>query len=254
MINIEELIHTILQYSMFGLGIIVFIVLFFITAGYGRYKSKKWGYSINPKLGWFLMEFPSPVIVILIFFLSQKEQTIVSWIFLFIWELHYVQRAFIYPFLIRSTKKMPLVVISMGFMFNIINAYLQGRFIFELRDPLPNQWLTDIRFLGGFALFLFGYIINLQSDYILRHLRKFGESDYKIPFGGFFEYVSCPNYLGEILEWVGWAILTWSLSGVLFAFWTGANLIPRAVKHHKWYHENYPEYPKNRKIIFPKIL
>jgi hypothetical protein len=44
--------------------------------------------------------------------------------------------------------------------------------------------------------------------------------------------VSCPNYLGEILEWIGWAIATWSLAGWVFAIWTMANLAPRAFTNH----------------------
>jgi len=69
-----------------------------------------------------------------------------------------------------------------------------------------------------------------------------------------YRYVSCPNYLGEILEWAAWAVLTWSLVGLVFAIWTGANLIPRALAHHKWYQEKFPDYPKDRKAIIPFLL
>lgn len=36
---------------------------------------------------------------------------------------------------------------------------------------------------------------------------------YKIPYGGMFEYVSCANFFGEIVEWVGFAMASWSLPG-----------------------------------------
>ena len=102
-------------------------------------------------------------------------------------------------------------------------------------------------FLGGFA-------INQHSDFILLHLRRPGETGYKIPYGGLYRLVSCPNYLGELLEWIGWAILTWSLGGLTFALWTAANLIPRAVAHHRDYHRRFPEYPTERKAVLPFLL
>ena len=105
-----------------------------------------------------------------------------------------------------------------------------------------------------FILFLIGAYINNQSDTILINLRQGSENGYKVPFGGMFRYVSCPNHLGEIIEWIGFAILTWSLPTLAFALWTVANLLPRAIEHHKWYHKNFKEYPKNRKAIIPYFL
>ena len=34
---------------------------------------------------------------------------------------------------------------------------------------------------------------------------------------GVHRYVRHPNYLGEIVQWTGWAIMTWSLAGLAFA-------------------------------------
>ena len=95
--------------------------------------------------------------------------------------------------------------------------------------------------------------MNRWADLNLRGLRRPGETGYNIPYGGLFVWVSCPNYLGEIIEWFGWALATWSLSGLAFAAWTLANLAPRARSHHAWYHANFPEYPAERKALFPLI-
>ena len=59
---------------------------------------------------------------------------------------------------------------------------------------------------------------------------------------------------GEIIEWIGWTILTLSISGAVFALWTIANLVPRAFTHHKWYQEKFSNYPKNRKALIPGII
>jgi len=96
--------------------------------------------------------------------------------------------------------------------------------------------------------------INLHADGVLRTLRGDEEQGYRIPRGGVFELVSCPNYFGELREWPGWACLTWSPAGLTFAVWTAANLVPRAVAHHRWYLRTFPEYPQQRKAIIPFLL
>ena len=96
--------------------------------------------------------------------------------------------------------------------------------------------------------------INNQSDHILINLRKPGETGYKIPKGGFFKYVSAPNLFGEMLEWMGFAILCWNLPALGFAVWTAANLIPRAISHHRWYLEKFENYPKERKAVIPFLV
>ena len=63
MSEMKELFMFNLLLISFGFSsIIFFIVLFFITAGYGQHVNKKWGPTINNKLGWFLMEVPTVII------------------------------------------------------------------------------------------------------------------------------------------------------------------------------------------------
>ena len=58
----------------------------------------------------------------------------------------------------------------------------------------------------------------------------------------------------EIVEWLGWALLTWSPAGLAFAAWTMANLVPRARAHHRWYRERFPDYPARRKALVPGLF
>lgn len=53
------------------------------------------------------------------------------------------------------------------------------------------------------------------------------------PTGGMFEYVSGANFLGEITEWVGFALAGCSIHSVAFALFTTVVLASRAVAHHK---------------------
>ena len=198
------------------------------------------------------MESTAPLIFAVCFVLGNHRNTITELVFLILWEAHYIHRAFIYPLHRReSTRPMPVVVISLGFIFNAVNSYLNGRFIFTLSAGYSNSWLADPRFIIGVLFFIAGFIINRYSDNILRNLRQPGEHGYKIANSGLFRWISCPNYLGEIMIWTGWAISTWSLAGLSFAFWTAANLIPRARSHHLWYQKYFTGYPSNRKTLVP---
>lgn len=235
------------------LAVIVFIVLFFFNAPYGRYNRSGWGMNIENTKGWIIMESVSPIVFALCFLFSSNITTITTALLLIMWEAHYIHRAFIYPFSLRGrNKRMPLVIIGMALLFNAVNAYLNGRYIFTLSDGYTNEWLRDPRFVAGAALFLAGFILNRHADHILRELRKAGESDYKIAHGGMYRWISSPNYFGEIVIWAGWAVATWSLPGLAFAVWTIANLVPRARAHHSWYREHFPDYPRARKALIPR--
>jgi 3-oxo-5-alpha-steroid 4-dehydrogenase 1 len=237
----------------FVLGAVVFVTLFFIAAPYGRHTRRGWGITLNSQLGWVLMEAPAPLVLALCFVLGSSIN-VVAVVFLVIWETHYLQRAFVYPFGRRgSARGMPVLVICFGFIFNIMNGYLNGRYIFTFSGGYPDSWLTDPRFILGTALFVIGYIINRQADYILRGLRQPGESGYKMSNHYLYRWISSPNYLGEIIIWTGWALATWSLPALAFAFWTAANLVPRARAHHAWYRRTFPDYPPERKALVPGL-
>ena len=249
----ESTVFNSLLVAWFVLAAIVFLALFFVAAPYGRHIRKGWGYTIGNKTGWVLMEAPAPIVLAICFILGNPTN-VVTIVFLGLWEAHYLHRAFIYPFGLRgSAKRMPLFVMSFGFLFNIMNGYLNGRYVFSFSGGYDINWLSDPRFILGTTLFIIGFIINRQADRVLRDLRQPGESGYKISNNRLYRWVSSPNYLGEIIIWTGWALATWSLTGLAFAFWTAANLVPRAKAHHAWYHQTFPDYPPERKALVPGI-
>lgn len=233
----------------------IFTTLFFISAPYGRHHRHGWGVQLPNWLGWLLMESVSAIAMLVMFLIGDAPKTLTTILFLLMWEAHYIHRSYIYPFMLRDgKKKMPITVVLMAVVFNLGNGYINGRYLFHLAgNRYAADWLLDPRFISGAALFLAGFVINRWADNVLRELRKPGETGYTIPHGALYEYISCPNYFGEILEWFGWAIATWSIPGLTFAVWTFANLAPRAWSHHKWYHATFSEYPSNRKALIPGI-
>ena len=249
----EHYFYDLLLISWYALAAVVFIVLFFVPAPYGRYASRAKGPSLPSKWGWIIMESP-PVLVPLLLFTTGRHHNFTAVILLLLWLSHYLQRAYMFPFLIKERNtRMPVWIICLALFFNLVNGYLNGRWLFFFSEGYGPEWLTDPRFATGIVLFISGYIINRRADWQLRRLRDCDDCEYKTPRGGLFRMVSCPNYLGEIIIWCGWALATWSWAGLSFAVWTIANLAPRARTHHRWYREHLPDYPMRRKALIHGI-
>jgi 3-oxo-5-alpha-steroid 4-dehydrogenase 1 len=189
----ERAFFNILLISWFVLAAAIFVALFFIAAPYGRHLRNKWGPKIGDWLGWVIMEAPSPILFATFFALGIKSISVTAVAFLVLWEAHYIHRAFIYPFSRRDgASDMAVAVVGMGFLFNMGNAYLNGRYIFTFSGGYDNEWLMTPQFICGLGLFLAGFIINRRADNVLRNIRKPGESDYEIPCGGLYRWISCP--------------------------------------------------------------
>ncbi len=257
MLNFDQLtIPLINTYSLYWiiLALLLFPIQLKIIAPYGRHITSTWGPTIGNRLGWIIMELVSPI-VFAFFFLSGQSANQVTWLFFILWMIHYFNRSLIFPLRIKTNgKKIPLLIVFSALFFNTINAFLNGYYLGRFSNQYALDWLYDPRFIIGMGLFVIGMIINIRSDNILLKLRKPGETSYKIPKGGLFSYISCPNHFGEILEWLGFAILCWNLPALSFAGWTAANLIPRALAHHRWYQQTFKKYPKERKAIIPELL
>lgn len=214
--------------------------------------------TIDKRLGWIIMETPVIFTVVACYLMGVKASGTpinVSIVFVAVFVVHYFNRALIFPFRIKvAGKTMPIAIMLSSMSFYIINGYMVGYYFGALK-AYPLEWLWDPRFLFGLALFFVGFTINIQSDNILMRLRGPGETGYKIPRGGMYKYVSCPNYLGEILEWVAFAIMSWSLMGAVYAIWVALPLIPQAMQAHRWYLDKFKEeYPSDRRAIFPFLL
>ena len=249
-----DAIFDVLVVGWLAVAAVTFVALFFVAAPYGRHMRGGWGATIPNRLGWVVMEAPAALVFAAWFAFGKHADTATAMVFFGLWEMHYVHRAFIYPLGLRGRdKRMPLAVVAMAILFNAMNACLNGYYLYDLSGGYPNEWLGDVRFVAGLAVFLAGFMINRQADHTLRGLREPGESGYRIPYGGFYRWISCPNYLGEIVEWVGWAVATWSPAGLAFAVWTVANLAPRARAHHAWYREHFADYPPERRALVPGI-
>lgn len=237
--------------GIFALGAVTFMVTTLVTAPYGRHARPGWGANAGhaTRLGYHGEPVGHLVRSRLLVGLAVTPLIAAS-----LWECHYVYRAYVYPFLIRTSKdkRIPVTVVLSGDFYNMINAYINARYLSQFGDYSGDDPFVRPSFYAGVALFVFGLSMNIHSDLVLINLRKPGDSAYKIPYGGLFKYVSSPNYLSELLEWMGWTLLSQSPAGLSFAVYTAANLVPRALSNHLWYQEKFRgEYPTKRKAFLP---
>lgn len=239
------------------IGVCAFIILMYTSAPYGRHIRSGWGKNIPARLGWVAMESPTFIIMSFYFYYNYVELKLLDLagtLFYIMWMFHYIHRTLVWPFRAQMNKRvMPISIMLFAVCFNTINTMINAESIFKIHSPYPENWIMSPQFILGILIFIIGMVINITSDNILIKLRKQSHNEYIIPNAGLYQWVSSPNYLGEILEWIGWAIATWSLAGFSFAVWVMANLIPRARSNHLWYLENFEDYPVKRKILIPMV-
>lgn len=191
--------------GVYVLAAVSFVSLLFFPAPYGRHDKGKAGPQIDTRLAWVLMEAPASLVFAYFYFTGERPLTTVPLLLFAMWQLHYFHRAFVYPFRIevRPGSGTTLATALMGSAYCTANGYLNGSFVSTYGTHLDSAWLADPRFGIGVVVFAYGYFLNKQSDAILRRLRKPGQRGYSIPYGGGYRWVSSPNYLGELITWIG---------------------------------------------------
>lgn len=202
-------INALSSYSLLVTAGLMLVATSLIQVPYGRYSTHGWGFLINCRLAWFLMESPNLWISLLVYVLSQRLSDttaahsfpLPNKILICLFVFHYVNRSLIFPLRMCAGNPMPISVMMSAFIFCIWNAFNQATYLLVVYR-YDDSWLYDIRFIGGLVLFVYGFIVNNHADSILISLRKrkieesSGEQKhhYYIPVGSMFEYVSCSNY------------------------------------------------------------
>ncbi|NXK21593.1 PORED reductase, partial [Arenaria interpres] len=112
----------------------------------------------------------------------------------------------------------------------------------------------------GVTMYVWASLHQHRCLVILANLRKSKSGKvvslgHSVPFGDWFERVSCPHYFAELLIYVSMAItlgfhnLTWwcVVTYVLF------NQALAAVLSHEFYQKNFSSYPKHRRAFIPFV-
>ena len=248
--------YSMTMWTMAVIAVFVFIALYFVKAGYGIFRTKQWGLSINNKAAWVMMEAPVFIVMLYMWASNGASTALPAFLAFLLFELHYFQRSFVFPLMMKGKSSMPIAIITMGIVFNVINGFLIGTslFVFPPTDFSEGAaYLTHPTAITGIAIFFIGLGINIHSDHVIRHLRKPGDTRHYLPAKGFYRYVTSANYFGELVEWTGFALLCSTPAAWLFVIWTAANLVPRAAAIHKHYREEFGDAVGSRKRVIPFI-
>lgn len=248
---------NLLLLSMTILAVVVFISLYFVDAGYGRFYNRKWGMPVNNKIGWVVMEAPVFVMMIVLWLTSNR-----------VTDVYEAGFSAVFPDSLFSA----VVCFSVPIAGQWLHSYFGGSNGrgFQSAECRDAGRLDFSRFacglLSGFVA-LVTAVYHRNSNFLCgnghqsavgqHHPKptKNGDNKHYLPKERMFKYVTSANYYGELLEWFGFAVLTWSWTGVVFVVWTFANLAPRAAKIHERYKRDFPEEMKNSnaKRIIPFI-
>lgn len=257
----DPVYDTILAVAL-AMPVLTLLVSRVFNAPYGRFGDSMSMRKFHPRWGWILMELPATLVFWPAFLTGPRAALTAPAFIAAIWAVHYLNRGFVFPWLIRAPKdsrSFSILVVTTGMMVTAVHGYLHGYYLSRYGDHLTAGWMADPRFLIGAALYGAGLALNIKSDAIIRALRtpdevERGDKVYRIPRGGGFRYVTNPQYLGELMAWVGFATLTWSLAGVFILTLSAANLVPRALATHRWYREKFPDYPRYRRALVPYLF
>ena len=236
----------------------------YVPINFGRHLTSLSRVNIPNSVAWMVMEGPN--LANLFYFLARGRISLVenpmNLIYVLPFLVHYINRTIIYPLRNPSTKPLPLEIVAAAFTFTFANSYIQCALFLD-RGPLYSTAdLALPRFWAGWALFLVGMYTNVRADNLLARLKrelqqrqKAGEDkEYQIPHGFLFNYVSCPNYFGEILEWFGYALTSCTFQGLWFALFTLSYLLARGLDNHRWYLDKFKNYPRQRQAVIPFLL
>ncbi|KAJ1680345.1 3-oxo-5a-steroid 4- dehydrogenase [Spiromyces aspiralis] len=225
--------------------------------------------DIGPQISWkavYLIEYLGPILAHYILFTYpdviygvdfeySAMQKLAYWLVIF----HYAKREYETLFVHRfSHGTMPLFnLFKNSAHYWVLGGCFLAYFIYGpwlSAETERGRALSTTRHLVLWStLFVLAELGNAKAHQILRDLRPKGSAVRRIPYGLGFNFVSCPNYLFEFLTWVSFCFLTSHWSAWAFTVVGTAQMYVWAVKKHKQYLKDFPDYPKDRTPMFPLI-
>ncbi|KZT21459.1 hypothetical protein NEOLEDRAFT_1139285 [Neolentinus lepideus HHB14362 ss-1] len=237
-------------------------------------------FMVDGLTSWILMEAISPIFFLYTYYISpltpasqSRPLSDAATPFAIMYLLHYSNRTFLTPLRTPSRSKSHLIVPLAAILFNIVNGSLLGTYLSSPQTSASIASEPKWRLYAGTAMWLVGIIGNIKHDEILLNIRRDKtrsneQNHYAIPHGLLYKYISYPNYFCEWIEWIGFAVACSPVPSLLsyndflrtvtppwlFVIAEVATMLPRAWRGHKWYHQKFPEYPKERKAVIPFIF
>ncbi|PGH27262.1 hypothetical protein AJ80_00972 [Polytolypa hystricis UAMH7299] len=138
----------------------------------------------------------------------------------------------------------------------ILAGFNMAYWVFAPNSPTARTEANPILLYAGLALFVFGELANLSTHLTLRNLRKPGSTTRAIPTGLGFSWVTCPNYLFEVIAWLGVYLvsdLNWSV--IIFIIVGASTMAIWAKQKERRYRRDFGDkYKRKRFVMFPGIF
>ncbi|OAA79244.1 3-oxo-5-alpha-steroid 4-dehydrogenase [Akanthomyces lecanii RCEF 1005] len=223
--------------------------------------------DLGPQIAWrtvFLIEYFGPILIHAavvaarpyIFPGGDKPMSSTQWLSFALIMGHFFKREFETAFIHKfSANTMPVAnVFKNSFFYWALSGLLCAVSIYWPRSLAARAREPTID-AAGTALYLFGETGNALVHYYLSTLRAPGSTERKIPAGYGFSFVTCPNYMYEILAWIGIIIVSRDWSVALFIAIGGAQMFVWAKGKEKAYRKEFGDkYKKKRFVILPGLL
>lgn len=254
--NIRFWIHIGLVIFGFILAVVYFIAQLFQPIPYGRHAKGSGRLPIPVRIAKMVIVLvPHIVFFVITYFLAgQNFKEAPNIVFFCLYVIHFLERGIVTPLLSRYSHGKIRLWVPLSFLLSgLVYSYINAEFIGSAQ--YCDNYLYDPRFIIGLVLFIVGFILNRAADYQLVWLRKSRtDTEYYTAKGPLYSLISCPNYFGEGLMWFGWAVMTWSLAGLVLWLASEAIFIPRSRQNHKWLRNQFLDYPTIRKGLIPFIF
>jgi very-long-chain enoyl-CoA reductase len=169
--------------------------------------------------------------------------------------LHFVKREFETLFVHRfSLATMPFRnIFKNSAHYWILSGFNMAYWIYSPTAPTAGPTNSLLLYLG-IAHYVVGELGNLYTHLVLRNLRRPGSTERGIPQGLGFNLVTCPNYMFEIMAWVGVLMVSCSLSTLLFLVVSAAQIFAWGKKKERRYRKEFGDkYKRKRFVVLPGV-
>lgn len=214
--------------------------------------------DLGPQISWrtvFFLEYLGPLLIHLGYLLwtvyvAKRELSLNQLLAFSAVMFHFIKREYETLLVHRfSHATMPLRnLFKNSAHYWILSGFGIGHFLYAANYAAPKS--STLVFASA-AVFVASELANFRTHLILRDLRPAGTNVRAIPRGFGFDLVSCPNYFFEMLAWCAFSVMTGLPSAWFFTVVASGQMWLWAVKKHRRYQQEFPDYPKSRKPMIP---
>jgi very-long-chain enoyl-CoA reductase len=220
--------------------------------------------DLGPQVGYrtvFVVEYAGPIAAMALYAMrpsllygagaNAKPLGDVQQLYIGLFVAHFVKREletfFVHKF---SRPTMPLSNIFKNSTYYWGFAAFVGYFLCHPQYTAPTHGLEKIAAAAMVVFELGNFIVHVH---LAGMRKKEGETTRAAPRGLFFNVVSCPNYMFEILSWVAFSVGTNVAMSWVFTLVGLLQMSEWALKKHRAYVKAEPEL-KSRKAIIPFLI